>query len=90
MAVYWWSVVEMLILTVSVSTTDGSVLLVSGGDDNALTVHRLTLATHRASERSADAQPLYGGAMFDITAIITKPDAHAAQITGEGPRIAHW
>ena len=31
-AVYWWSVVEMLILTVSVSTstTDGSVLVVSG------------------------------------------------------------
>ena len=32
MAVYWWSVVEMLILTVSVSTTDGSVLVVSGRD----------------------------------------------------------
>ena len=33
-AVYWWSVVEMLILTVSVSTstTDGSVLVVSGRD----------------------------------------------------------
>ena len=43
-AVYWWSVVEMLILTVSVSATDGSRrsgLVVSGRevDPNSVCVY---------------------------------------------------
>ena len=104
---------------------DGSLLLASGGDDNALTIHRLTLTsagkgtgsmdtltradtgtcsmntstfastgagigsadtlTHGKTSpgnESATADCLHRSSVLEVVSVITKTDAHAAQITG--------
>ena len=89
---------------------DGSLLLASGGDDNALTVHRLSLTraatgpgstdgsqdtgagsgttlTSSSSStvtgvESADAECHRQHGLLEVVSVVTKTDAHAAQITG--------
>ncbi|KAK7109625.1 tRNA (34-2'-O)-methyltransferase regulator WDR6-like [Littorina saxatilis] len=64
------------------SFTDGSLLLASGGDDNALTVHKLTFNTGDRSTTSANTEWQQVRRMLDVVSVFNIPDAHAAQITG--------
>ncbi|KAL8586376.1 hypothetical protein ACOMHN_022991 [Nucella lapillus] len=62
------------------SLSDSTLLLASGGDDNALTVHRLTIAGQGVRDTVADQACM--GPLFEVTGKVCKTDAHAAQITG--------
>lgn len=70
------------------SLADGTLILASGGDDNALTVHRLRLAALQVglqTRAAADGSSLRrhsGIELLKVESVAAKMDAHAAQITG--------